>query len=168
MARWILQVSFVATLAAPAPLAGQAHATHAAVEMKGVKPTMKFEAAVEGFLKLLNGKLKQRATEIEFEPAGALGDHYHVGPGIRLVLAGELTLVHAESGAEQRVRAGEYFYEAGDKIFRVLNRGAQPARLLVVELLPAEWQGSAAVPLSRRADLVEQGRNLERRLCRRK
>ena len=136
-----------------------------AVEMHGVKAAMKFEAPVEGFLQPLNDKLKLRATEVDLEPGAALGDHLHVGPGIRLLLAGELTIVQAESGKELQVRAGDYFYEAGDQSFRVENRTPQPARLLVVELLPADWQGSAMVPPARRADLEQEGSKLRKLLC---
>lgn len=137
----------------------------AAVAMHGLEGAVKLEAPVEGFLQPLNGKLKLRATEIAFEPGGGLGDHLHVGPGIRLVLAGELTVTDAASGQEQRVAAGGYFYEAGDRSFRVENPAPQPARLLVVEVLPADWQGSAAVALGRRAELNQEGARLEKLLC---
>ncbi len=133
--------------------------------MSGLKPAMKFEAPVEGFLRSLNGKLKMRATEVDFEPGAVLGDHYHVGPGIRFVLAGELSVVHGETGEEQRVREGGYFYETGDVSLRVYNRSGETARLLVVELLPATWQGTAMVPLARRADLAEEGTRLQKLLC---
>jgi len=59
------------------------------------------------------------------------------------------------------VRQGEYFYEAGDESFEVQNRTGQAARLLVVELLPADWQGSAAVALDRRAELEQLGARLQ-------
>ncbi len=146
-------------------LDGQMPASHSAVEMSGVGAAMKFEASVEGFLKPLNGKFKLRATEVDFEPGGALGNHYHVGPGIRRVLAGELTVVDAETGKELHVRAGEYFYESGEQSFRVYNRGTQSAKLLVMELLPATLQGSAMVPPARRAELEERGKSLQKLLC---
>ena len=138
--------------------------SHPAVEMRGVSAAMKFEALLAGFLQPLNARLKLRASEIAFEPGGSLGDHLHVGPGIRLVLAGELTVTPSGAHAEQVVKSGEYFYEAGDQSFRVENRTPQPARLLVVELLPADWQGSAAVALERRAELEQVGEQLRKRL----
>lgn len=167
MAARFLVIATIGTLLAAgvAALYGQMPASHSPVEMKGVKPAMKFEAPVEGFLKGVNGKLKLRASEVEFEPGGALGDHYHVGPGIRLVLAGELTVVDAATGKEQRVQAGGYFYEAGDASFRVQNRGAQPAKLLVMEILPASWQGTAMATMDRRAELEQEGIKLQKQLC---
>lgn len=137
-----------------------------AVEMHGVKAAMKHEADVEGFLTPLNSHLKLRATEADFEPGATLGDHLHVGPGIRLVLAGELVVVNADTGSEQRVPAGGYFYEAGDKSFRVHNRSNEPARLLVVELLPEELKGTAMTPAARRDELEKLGAKLEAELCR--
>ena len=165
-----LRISFVAmmllsTALGIAHLDGQMLTTQSTIEMSGLKPAMKFEALVEGFLKPLNGKLKMRATEVDFEPGAVLGDHYHVGPGIRFVLAGELSVVHGDTGEEQRVRQGGYFYETGDVSLRVYNRSGELARLLVVELLPATWQGTAMVPLARRADLAQEGIHLQKLLC---
>lgn len=64
----IIPVLVTLAIAALAALAGQMPARHTAVEMSGVKPAMKFEAAVEGFLQPLNGRLKLRASEVDFEP----------------------------------------------------------------------------------------------------
>jgi len=166
MARRLLLIAVLGLLVVETVrLDGQMPASHSAIEMSGVSAAMKFEAAVEGFLKPLNGKFKLRATEVDFEPGGALGNHYHVGPGMRRVLAGELTVVDAETGREQQVGAGEYFYESGEKSFRVYNRGTQPAKLLVMELLPATLQGSAMVALARRSELEEEGKRLQKLLC---
>ena len=55
------------------------------VEMNGLKPSLKFEQVVKGFLTSLNDKLKLRATEVEFAPGRSLGDHLHIGAGIRYV-----------------------------------------------------------------------------------
>jgi quercetin dioxygenase-like cupin family protein len=140
-------------------------ATAAAVEMKGVKAQKKHEAALAGFFTPINGKLKMRATEIEIEPQGSIGDHLHFGPGIRHLVAGELTLVDADTGKEQLVRAGDYFDETGDRDVRGQNRGTVPAKLVVVELVPADLQGSAMVPMSRRPDLEKQGPQLKEAIC---
>ena len=105
-----------------------------------------------------------RATEVEFEPNGAVGDHLHFGPGIRHLVAGELTLL-GDSGKEQQVQAGDYFYESGDRDIRVQNRGSVPAKLVVVELVPADLEGSAMVPLDRRPDLEKEGQKLKDAIC---
>ncbi len=143
----------------------QAPAAQSAVEMSGMKATMKLQAPLEGFFKALNGKLDLRATEVDFEPGAALGAHIHFGPGIRRVLAGELTLIVGDAKKEQVVRAGEYFYESGDVSIQGVNRGTQTAKVLVVELVPASLKGSAMVPLSRRAELAESGARLRDQVC---
>ncbi len=148
----------------PLWLGGQAPTGHEAVQMQGVRPQMKFEAPVQGFLRPVNGKLKLRATEVVFEPGGVLGDHYHSGPGIRLVLEGEVTVAEAVT-VEKVAHAGEYFYESGDQSQRLQNRSTRPAKLLVVELLPGSWQGPAMVPLSRRPELEQLGGQLQELLC---
>lgn len=142
-----------------------AQMSHGPVEMKGVKAQKKHEAALTGFFTPINGKLKMRATEVEIEPNGSIGDHLHFGPGIRHVLAGEVTLIFADTGKEQQVRAGDYFYESGDSDVRAQNRGTAPAKLVVVELVPADLQGSAMVPLDRRPDLEKQGQQLKDAIC---
>jgi quercetin dioxygenase-like cupin family protein len=152
-------------LGAAARLDSQMPASHSAVEMTGVKPTLKMQTPVEGFFAPINGKLDLRATEVEIAPGGAIKDHYHFGPGIRRVLAGEVTLVFVDTKKEQVVREGEYFHETGDVNVNALNRGKEPAKLLVVELVPAGLKGSAMVPLDRRAELVANGPRLKEEIC---
>ena len=135
------------------------------VEMSGVKPAMKLQVPLEGFFTPINGKFDMRASEVDFEPGGAVKDHYHFGPGIRRVLAGELTIVHPEKGTEQKVRAGEFFWESGDVNIHAYNRGTEPAKLLIIELVPAGLKGSAMVPLARRGELEQSGWRLKELVC---
>ncbi len=161
-----LLIRLLVCLAAGAVGFGQQTPTsQSAVEMKGMKPAVKVQTPVEGFLTPINGKLDMRATEVEFEPGGGVRDHYHFGPGIRRVLAGELTLIYADTKKEQVVHAGDYFYESGDVDIWASNRGAEPAKLLIVELVPAGLKGSAMVPLARRAELAENGSRLKEVIC---
>jgi len=132
----------VCLLAAVVRLNSQMQAGHPAVEMTGVKAAMKFQAPVEGFMTALNGKVDMRASEIEIDPGGGLKEHYHFGPGIRQVLAGQLTLVDSETGTEQTVRAGEFFYESGARRHIAVNRGKEPVKEVVVELVPAGLKGA--------------------------
>jgi quercetin dioxygenase-like cupin family protein len=90
-------------LASAVGLEGQMAPACPGVEMSGVKPAMKHQSPVEGFMTALNGKVDLRASEVEFEPDGVVRDHYHFGPGIRRVLAGELTLIYADTKKEQVV-----------------------------------------------------------------
>ena len=82
-----LLITVLVCLAAGAVGFGQQTPTsQSAVEMKGMKPAVKLQTPVEGFLAPINRKLDMRATEIEFEPGGGVQDHYHFGPGIRRCL----------------------------------------------------------------------------------
>jgi quercetin dioxygenase-like cupin family protein len=133
--------------------------------MSGVKASLKLQAPVEGFMTALNGKVDLRATEVELQPGGAVKDHYHFGPGIRRMLAGELSLIYADTKKEQVVRAGEYFYEPGDVNIWAVNRGSVPATWLAVELVPAGLKGSAMAPPAARTELVESGARLRQLVC---
>jgi quercetin dioxygenase-like cupin family protein len=152
-------------LALPARAAGQTPPSGPGVEMSGVKASLKLQAPVEGFMTALNGKVDLRATEVELQPGGTVKDHYHYGPGIRHVLAGELTLIYADTKKEQAVRAGEYFYEPGDVDIWAVNRGSVPAIWLAVELVPAGLKGSAMAPPAGRAELVASGARLKELVC---
>ena len=61
------------------------------VDKKGSSSTVKFEHLISGHLKDLNDKYKFRVTETTYQPGGYIGEHHHVGPGIRYVVSGELT-----------------------------------------------------------------------------
>jgi len=143
-------------LASAVGLEGQMAPAHPSVEMNGVKAAMKLQTPVEGFMTVFNGKVDLRATEVVFEPDGAVKDHYHFGPGIRRVLEGELTLIYADTKKEQVVHTGEYFYEPGDANIWALNRGKEPAKLLIVELVPAGVKGSR----TRRSGCPTEGNRL--------
>ena len=81
------------------------------------------------------------------------------------MLAGEVILIFADTKKEQIVRAGEYFYEPGDVNINAVNRGKEPAKILIVELVPAGLKGSAMVPLDRRAELAANGSRLKEEIC---
>ncbi len=146
-------------------ISGQMPVSHSTIEMTGVKPAMKLQAPVEGFLTALNGKVDVRASEIDFDPGGTLKEHYHFGPGIRRVLAGQLTMVDSETGTEQIVHAGEFYYESGARRHIVVNRGKEPAKVVVVELVPVGLKGPAMVPIARRPELEANGTRLKELIC---
>ena len=166
MKAWVFVVAALVCLAAAAPrLDSQMPASHSTVGMTGVKAALKMQTPVEGFFTPLNSKLDLRATEVDIEPGGSIKDHYHYGPGIRRMLAGELTLTFEDTKKEQVVGAGEYFYEPGDVDITAVNSGKEPAKLLIVELVPAGLKGSAMVPLDRRAELAANGERLKQEIC---
>jgi len=114
------------------------------IERKGTDAKVKYETVVSGYLADLNGKYKLRVTENTFEPGGYVGDHHHAGPGIRVVTAGEFTLV--QDGKTTVKKAGDTFYEAGDVSIGLQNRGKVPAVLLNFEILPVDWKDSSNIP----------------------
>lgn len=114
------------------------------VERKGVTSTVKFEGTDFGYLSELNGKYKLRVTETIIEPGGYVGEHNHVGPGIRYLVSGELTFV--EQGKTRTYKAGDYFYETGAITNRASSTGGSPVVNLIFEILPVDWKGGSAVP----------------------
>ena len=120
-----------------------AQETHV-VDRKDVDSKVIHEAVVSGYLTELNGKYKLRVTETTYKPGGYTGEHNHVGPGIRVMTAGELTLV--EAGATRIYRAGDSFYESGDVTNASYNKGNVPFVVLQCEILPVDWKGGSGVP----------------------
>jgi quercetin dioxygenase-like cupin family protein len=114
------------------------------VERKGVTSAVQIEHAVSGYLAELNGKYKLRATETTVAPGGYVGEHYHIGPGIRYVASGELTFVQQDKTTIYK--AGEYFYESGDVPHNGSNKGSAPVVLIIFEILPLDWTGATVVP----------------------
>ena len=115
------------------------------VERKGTAAKVKHEAVVAGYLTALNGKYKLIVTETTFEPGGYVGAHHHAGPGIRVITAGEFTLI--EAGKTRILKVGDTFYEAGDVSVELQNKGKVPGTLLNFEILPVDWKGSSNIPV---------------------
>jgi quercetin dioxygenase-like cupin family protein len=61
------------------------------VDTNGLAAKIKFESVLAGFLTELNDRYKLRVTELTLAPGGHVGEHNHVGPGIRLVTTGSMT-----------------------------------------------------------------------------
>ena len=114
------------------------------VEAVGITPAVKLEEVVSGHLTELNGKFKLRVTELTFAPGASLGVHHHAGPGVRLVLSGELTFTQA--GKATTYRAGDYFYESGNVVHTASNATKAPVRVAFFEVLPVQWSGPSLTP----------------------
>ena len=114
------------------------------VDRKGVVATVKLEQVVSGYLTDVNGKYKLRVTEAIYEPGGYIGEHHHVGPGIRYLASGEWTYV--SQGKTTIRKAGEYWYSSGDVANSASNKGNSPVRIINFEILPADWKAGSAVP----------------------
>ena len=114
------------------------------VEAHGITPSVKLEEIISGHLNELNGKFKLRVTELTFAPGAKLGEHHHVGPGIRLVLTGELTFVQA--GKVTVYKAGDYFFESGNVVHIAQNSTKAAARVAFFEILPVQLPGPSLIP----------------------
>jgi quercetin dioxygenase-like cupin family protein len=114
------------------------------VESSGITAAVKMEEVVSGYLNDLNGKFKLRVTELTFAPGAHLGVHHHAGPGIRLVLAGELTFLQA--GKAVVYKTGDYFYESGNIAHTAQNKGKTAVRVAFFEVLPVQLSGTSLIP----------------------
>lgn len=114
------------------------------VDRKGTTSKVAIEQVVSGYLTDVNGKYKLSVTDTTFEPGGYVGDHHHVGPGIRYVVSGEFTFI--QEGKATTYKAGDYFYESGDATNSASNKTKSPVVLRIFELLPADLKGGSAIP----------------------
>ncbi|HET9274940.1 MAG TPA: cupin domain-containing protein [Gemmatimonadales bacterium] len=115
------------------------------VDTKGLVAQIKFEAPLAGFLTDLNGRYKLRVTELTLEPGGHVGEHNHVGPGIRQVTAGHMTYVLPDRTAVYG--PGDFFFESGDVNHTVFNRTEAPMVHVLFEILPADLSGPSLIPV---------------------
>ncbi len=114
------------------------------VDTKGLTAKIKFEAVLAGYLTELNGKYKLRVTELALEPGGYVGEHNHVGPGIRQVTSGSMTYVLP--GKTVVYGPGDFFFESGDVNHTVYNKTDAPMVHVLFEILPADHKGPSLVP----------------------
>lgn len=114
------------------------------VDTKGVKARILYEAPVNGgHLPELKGKYKMRITEITIAPGGHVGDHNHLGPGIRQMTVGEMEYILPDKTVIYR--AGEFFFETGDVSHRVNNKTGDPNKHLLFEILPMDLKGPSLI-----------------------
>jgi quercetin dioxygenase-like cupin family protein len=134
-----------ALLARPAPAAAQATGgTPPKVDTKGLTAKIRFESPLSGYLTELNGKYKLRVTELVLAPGGYVGEHNHVGPGIRQVTSGYMTYVLPDRTLVYG--PGDFFFESGDVNHTAQNKTDGPMVHLLFEILPAEHQGPSIMP----------------------
>jgi quercetin dioxygenase-like cupin family protein len=115
------------------------------VDTKGVTARILYEAPISGgHLTELKGKYKLRITEISIAPGGYVGDHNHLGPGIRQMTVGEMEYIMPQM--THTYRAGDYFFETGDISHRVINKSGSANTHLLFEVLPADLAGASLIP----------------------
>jgi quercetin dioxygenase-like cupin family protein len=133
----------LASAAGPARAAGQGEPVK--VDTEGLVAKIKFEAPVAGFLNDLNGKYKLRVTELTLAPGGRVGEHNHVGPGIRQVTAGHMTYVLPDQTVVYG--PGDFFFESGDVAHTVFNKTDAPMVHVLFEILPIDLNGPSLIPV---------------------
>ena len=138
-------VPLMTLLAQRKSVAAQSGGSPVKVDTKGLVAKIKFEAPLEGFLTDLNGKYKLRITELTLEPGGHVGEHNHLGPGIRQVTAGDMTYVLPDKTVVYG--PGEYFFESGDVNHTVYNKTNAPMVHVLFEILPVDCRGPSLIPV---------------------
>ena len=96
-----------------------------------------------GHLQELKGRYKMRITEITIAPDGYVGEHNHVGPGIRQMTAGEMEYILPSKTTFYRT--GDFFFETGDISHRVNNKTREPNKHLLFEVLPLDLKGASLI-----------------------
>jgi quercetin dioxygenase-like cupin family protein len=135
----------LAVLAAQAKEATAQAPSPVKVDTKGLVAKIKFEAVLAGSLSDINGKYKLRVTELTLAPGGHVGEHNHVGPGIRQVTSGQMTYVLPDRTVVYG--PGEFFFESGDINHTVFNKTNAPMVHLLFEILPADLKGPSLIPV---------------------
>jgi quercetin dioxygenase-like cupin family protein len=147
--RDVLQALAAAPLIALLAQAGEARAqvgvSPVKVDTKGLVAKIKFEAPLGGFLTEINGKYKLRVTELTLAPGGHVGEHNHVGPGIRQVTSGYMTYVLPKETIVYG--PGDFFFETGDINHTVYNKTEAPMVHVLFEILPANLSGPSLIPV---------------------
>ena len=134
----------IALLAQAGEAAAQSTGSPVKVDTKGLVAKIKFEAPLAGFLTDLNEKYKLRVTELTLAPGGHVGEHNHVGPGIRQVTSGYMTYVLPDKTVVYG--PGEFFFESGDINHTVFNKTSEPMVHVLFEILPADLNGPSLIP----------------------
>jgi quercetin dioxygenase-like cupin family protein len=147
----------VALAMRPGEATAQTGGSPVKVDTKGLVAKIKFEAPIGGFLTEINGKYKLRVTELTLAPGGYVGEHNHVGPGIRQVTSGYMTYVLPKETIIYG--PGDLFFETGDINHTVFNKTDAP-----MVHVPADQSGPSLI--SGQAPLAAEPRSLERRPCR--
>jgi len=146
--RWdVLQalaaLPFMALVARPGATSAQTGGSPVKVDTKGLAAKIKFEAPLAGFLTEINGKYKLRVTELTLAPGGHVGEHNHIGPGIRQVTSGYMTYVLPDKTTVYG--PGDFFFESGDINHTVSNKTNEPNVHVLFEILPVVHAGPSLI-----------------------
>jgi hypothetical protein len=78
-------------------------------------------------------------------PGGHVGEHNHVGPGIRQVTSRYMTYVLPDKTVVYG--PGEFFFESGDINHTVFNKTNEPMVHVLFEILPGDLNGPSLIPV---------------------
>jgi hypothetical protein len=84
-----------------------------------------------------------RCDRVDFEPGGVAYRHTHPGPGIRVLLHGEIT-IEAE-GTRRTYRPGQAWFESGPEPVLATTTDAGPTAFARVLLLPEQYAGQRTI-----------------------
>ena len=141
----LLAAPFISLLAEAGGAAAQVGTSPVKVDTKGLVAKIKFKAPIAGFLTDLNGKYKLRVTELTLDPGGYVGEHNHLGPGIRQVTSGKMTYVLPDRTVVYG--PGDFFFESGDINHTVFNKTDAPMVQVLFEILPVDCIGPSLIPV---------------------
>lgn len=143
-ARLPLPLIAIALLARP--LAAQDQPSESvAVDTEGVSARILFEAEIDGgHVPELVGKYKLRVTEISIAGGGHVGDHNHLGPGIRQMTEGTMEYILPDTTITYS--EGDFFFETGDVSHRVEDESGAVSKHLLFEILPVDVEGPSLIP----------------------
>ena len=114
------------------------------VDTEGVTARILFEAVIDGgHVPELVGRYKLRVTEVAIAPGGHVGDHNHLGPGIRQMTEG--TMEYMMPDHTVTYREGDFFFETGDVSHRVEDESGAISKHLLFEILPVEVEGASLI-----------------------
>ena len=141
----LVALPLIALAIRPSGAVAQPPASPVQVNTSGLVARIKFEAPIAGFLREINGKYKLRVTELTLAPGGHVGEHNHVGPGIRQVTSGYMTYVLPDRTIVYG--SGDFFFESGDVNHTVFNKTNEPNVHLLFEILPMDHSGPSLIPV---------------------
>lgn len=143
---------FIAIVAFFAPVAAQpAQSESLRVDTEGVVARILFEAVIDGgHVPEFVDKYKLRVTEIAIAAGGHVGDHNHLGPGIRQMTEGSMDYLLPDRTVTYDV--GDFFFQTGDVSHRVEDVSGTVSKHLLFEVLPIEVEGASLIlPKGRQA-----------------
>ena len=102
------------------------------------------DALVAEEVDLDRGEWIARLDRVHFPPGAVAYRHTHPGPGIRYLLAGELTIDRGE-GAPRTYGAGEAWFEGAHDPVLATASATEDTTFVRILLLPAEWAGKRTI-----------------------